>query len=381
MATALQKPDTLYFDDERPPHLEQFIEDKLVPILSKAKKNPQLHADGMGQLKLPMMGGMVGFIAAFLITKSFLPNSALGEIATFIAFPVLFISSMILTAFLCRHRIAEAMLIGRDNFLLRTEALTALCAQLGLEYIPIPGGPNKPTKYIAGLRYCPQILKDFCDLMDDHGGFDDVAEIIRDSGLALPRETVLASEKNREEIYKRQIESQQFEDGVKGTVDGIPFSALEWTENLDESKRHHLLIILKLPTRLTGRVEFKNKAGRWPAAMPKWKKQPVRLISKAFTKNYSVRACDQVEARLIFDPSVIERLTAYAASDAVCGIAFENQLVVDLVGRNRFNLLNLASGEWSRDTIQTTLDDVQELREFVQTVSRAFALRPKALAT
>ena len=381
MVAVSKKTDTVRQRDKRPAQIDKFIENTLVPILSKAEKNPQLDADGMGQLKLPMMGGMVGFIAAFLITKSLLPNSALGEIATFIAFPVLFISSMILTAFLCRHRIAEAMLIGRDNFLLRTEALTALCAQLGLEYIPIPGGPNKPTKYIAGLRHCPQILKDFCDLMDDHGGFDDVAEIIRDSGLALPRETVLASEKNREEIYKRQIESQQFEDGVKGTVDGIPFSALEWTENLDESKRHHLLIILKLPTRLTGRVEFKNKAGRWPAAMPKWKKQPVSLISKAFTKNYSVRACDQVEARLIFDPSVIERLTAYAASDAVCGIAFENHLVVDLVGRNRFNLLNLASGEWSRDTIQTTLDDVQELREFVQTVSRAFALRPKALAT
>jgi hypothetical protein len=313
-----------------------------------------------------------------LITKSFLPNSVLGEIATLIAFPVLFISSMILTAFLCRHRIAEALLIGRDNFLIRTEALTALCARLGLEYIPIPGGPNKPTKYLASLRHCPQILKDFCAIMDDHGGFDDVAEIIRGSGLALPRETILASEKNREEIYKRQVESQQFEDGVKGTVDGIPFSALEWTENLNESTRHHLLIVLKLPTRLMGRVEFKNKAGRWPAAMPKWKKQPVSLISKAFTKNYSVRACDQVEARLIFDPAVIERLTTYAASDAVCGIAFDNHLVVDLVGRNRFDLLNLASGDWSRDTIQTTLDDIEELREFVQTVSRAFAVKSQA---
>lgn len=356
---------------------QRFVDKTVIPILSKAEHDPDLGTDGIKKLKLPLFGGMVAFMIAFALFEWSMPNTTIGEIITFIAFPIFFFVMLASMAFLYRNRIAEAMVKGRDNFLIRTEVLTALFSRLELDYVPLPGGPSKSIKLIAGWRYCPQILKDFHALMDDHGGFDDVANIIRESGIARPREIILATEKNREDAYKRQIENEQFHDGIKGVKDGIPFSALEWSERLDETTRHHLLIALKLPTRLTGRVEFKNKAGRWPMVTPKWKKRPVKLISKDFTQEYDVRACDQVEARLIFDPAVIERLTAYSAGDAVCGIAFDDHLVVSLQGRNRFDLLDLASGAWSKDTIQTTLDDVAELIGFVETVSRAFAVKPQ----
>lgn len=376
MVAEIQKHENSFLGTNLHQDMSKFVDDTLVPILSKAEHDPEVSTDGAKAFDLPLFRSMFAFIAIFSVVQWLMPNTALGEIANFIAFPILFLGTMAAMVFLYRHRIAEAMLKGRDNFLIRSEALVALCSHLGLEYVPLPGGPSKPIKLMAGWRYCPEILKDFYALMDDHGGFDDVADTIRQSGLALPREVILGSEENRQDIYDGQIESQQFQDGIKGVIDSIPFSALEWTERSDDDSRHHLLIVLKLPTKLMGRVEFKNKKGRWPPAMPKWKKQPVSLISKAFTRAYNVRACDQVEARLIFDPAVIDRLTDYAASDAVCGIAFDEHLVVDLVGRNRFDLINLATGAWSQDTIQTTLDDIAELLGFVRTVSRAFAVKP-----
>ena len=109
---------------------------------------------------------------------------------------------------------------------------------------------------------------------------------------------------------------------------------------------------------------------------PAFKSQAVSLISKAFTKQYQVRACNQMEARLVFDPHVIEKLSAYSETEAVCGIAFENNLVVDLEGRNRFDILDLVTGEWSKETVQTTLDDFTELYEFAESISRAFSVKP-----
>lgn len=359
-------------DQKSTPKLDQFIDETIIPILSRA----EVRSEFKDQFDFPIFRTMIGFIILFGLFQWIMPNTAIGEIANFIAFPLLFLGTIALTLFLYRHQIVEAMLKSRDNFLIRSEALAALCSHLGLEYVPLPGGPSKPMKFIAGLRYCPQIFKDFCALMDDHGGFDDIAEIIRKSGLAVPREWILGSKDSRSAYYEQLIENQQFEDGIKGTLGGIPFSALEWTEKMDDTSRHHLLIILKLPTRLQGRVEFKNKAASWPVPMPEWENQPVRLLSKSFAKKYAVRACDQVEARLIFDPAVIDRLTEYAASDAVCGIAFDDHLVVDLQGRNRFELLDLVTGKWSEDTINATLEDVADLLGFVQTVSTTFALRP-----
>jgi len=358
------------------PELTRFIEHKIAPILMRAKTDSALHPDKSKKIVAPFMIGMVSFMAIFGLVNLALPNTFFGEALSIIAFPILFLAVMALTLFLSRHRIAEVLLATRDNFLIRSEALTALSKEMGLAYIPIPGGPSETIKAFARWRYCPQLLKDFAELMDDHGGFDDVSDTIRQSGLAVPREAILASDKNKANIYQRQVGAAQFEDGIKGEINGIAFSALEWTESQDESTRHHLLIVLQLPTTLAGRVEFKNKAGKWPVKSPDYKGKPVSLISKAFAKQYQVRASDQMEGRLIFDPAVIEKLTAFTSTDEICGVAFESHLVVDLIGRNRFDILDVVTGEWSEDSIQTTLDDFNEVIDFAATVSRTFSVKP-----
>jgi len=355
--------------------LDDFTRDVIYPILAKTVKEDVTEDGSAAKLRLPIMGAFLIFIAAFGWVSWLLPNNFWGELFTFLAFPVLFLSVLVCGIFLFRDHIAEMIIRGKQRFLIRTQALKAISKYFGVDYVPVPGGPNSTTKTIAQWRYCPKVLKDIYDVMDDNGGFDDVSNIIRASGLALPDETVLGSKESRNKYYNQQIKAQQFEDGFKGKRGNIEFSALEWVESHDESSTHHLLLALTLPTTLTGRVEFKNKAARWPRPAPGIANKSVGLLSKQFTKAYKVRASDQMEAHLIFDPAVVEKLTAYAAKDAMRGVAFENHLVIDLAGDNRFDILDLATGVWSEQTIKATLEDFEQMLAFVDSVAHAFSVK------
>ena len=355
--------------------LDDFARDVIYPILAKTVQEDITKDGSAAKLRLPVMGSFFIFIAAFGCVSWWLPNSFWGELATFLAFPVLFLSILLGGIFLFRNQIADMIIRGKERFLIRTQALNAISKQFGVDYVPVPGGPNSITKAIAQWRYCPHVLKDIYHVMDDHGGFDDVSDIIRASGLAMPSVTVLGSEESRDKYYKQQVEAQQFEDGFKGKRGGIEFSALEWVESHDESSTHHLLLALTLPTTLTGRVEFKNKAACWPRPAPDISHKKIGLLSKQFTKAYKVRASDQMEAHLIFDPAVVERLTAYSAKDAMRGVAFDNHLVIDLAGDNRFDILDLATGLWSEQTIKATLDDFEQMLGLVDSVAHAFSVK------
>lgn len=358
--------------------LDSFVRQEILPILSQVETEKTSKQGSISNLKLPVFIDFVLFIGLFLTVQWLLPNNGIGEVLTFVAFPLLFLLSLAITALCFRNLLADLFLRSKDRFLIRTEVLSKLSKYLGLHYTPTPSGISPALKSIASWRVCPQSIKDFFHHLNKYEKFDDVTEIVRASGLAMPREIVLGSDATREKYYQHQVKAQQFEDGFRGIYGNISFAAVEWAETRDETTTHHLIINLELPHRLTGRVEFKSKDANWPARVPNRAPEKVELISKAFSKKYEVRATDQMEARLIFDPNVIEKLTAFGTS--LSGVAFDNHLVIDIVGDNRFDIVNVLTGEWSQTSIQTTLDDFSKLFEIVQSVSNTFSIKDVARA-
>lgn len=357
------------------PEMDQLIETEIKPLLAQVEQE-KLTKDGMPQqLKLPVFLGFGIFIALFISTKIALPNNGIGEVLTFIAFPVLFFGTFLAIGYLFRHRLANLFVKGQHNFLLRTEIMVKLSKALGLDYIAVPGGPSPSLKTFANWSKCPQVIKDAVKVMENNSGLGDASDIIRASGLAVPNAVFIGSDDSKARYFEENLSEQQFEDGFTGVRGNIPFAAVEWTERDDDFSTHHLLIALTLPTKLTGRVEFKNKSGKWPMTPPHRKHAKVKLLSKQFAKAYKVRADDQMEARLIFDPAVIERLTAYSAQGPVRGVAFDNHLVVDLIGDNRFDIVDIMTGEWSEARISKTLGDFDDMLGFVDAISAAFSVK------
>jgi len=359
------------------------LETRLIPILSQAKEVTDSKGGTSKAFEFFMLMAFASYIVLFMLIKSYiLPKEGFGEVLSIILFPFLFFAYLAAAAFLFRGRLAALFLRAKKHFLIRAEALGIIAKTIGVDYSPVPGGASPGLKALTKWRFCPQIIKHVCALMEEHSGFESESAIIRASGLAIPNQFLLGKDETKEKLYAQQINEQQFEDGFRGVRGNIPFVALQWTEKLDEGETHHLLLALTLPTKLTGRVEFKNKAAYWPIIPPGMVKKKVGLLSQQFAKSYKVRATDQMEARLIFDPAVIERLTAYSACGPVRGVAFDNHLVVDLSGPDRFEILDLMSGKWSEESIDATLTDFEHMLGFVDAISQAFSVKPpRALAS
>jgi len=103
--------------------------------------------------------------------------------------------------------------------------------------------------------------------------------------------------------------------------------------------------------------------------------KPVSLISKAFKKKFDLRATDQMEARLVFDPAVIERANDLSHDHNIRAVAYEDNLVFDVTGDNRFEIVDLISGAWNEDSVSQTLTDIAEMLELVDQVGHVFAVK------
>jgi len=247
-----------------------------------------------------------------LIKSYILPKEGFGEVLSIILFPFLFFAYLAAAAFLFRGRLAALFLRAKKHFLIRAEALGIIAKTIGVDYSPVPGGASPGLKALTKWRFCPQIIKHVCALMEEHSGFESESAIIRASGLAIPNQFLLGKDETKEKLYAQQINEQQFEDGFRGVRGNIPFVALQWTEKLDEGETHH----------------------------------------------------------------------PYSACGPVRGVAFDNHLVVDLSGPDRFEILDLMSGKWSEESIDATLTDFEHMLGFVDAISQAFSVKPpRALAS
>lgn len=317
--------------------------------------------------------------AVIISVWTFLPATIIGTILSF-AISLLIVVSVSGTAlWLFFNRIEQHLKAITHRFEVRTQILHQLAADLGLSYCPVPGGVSPILLKIASWPICPPALNRLIVSLDGHGEMSDFSAPIRESGLAMPREVVLGSQKSKDKYYEQQKSWQQFEDGFTGQLNGISFSAVEWAESNEDATIYHLLIALQLPIHKTARTEFRTQKAPWPAHAPTADQmRPVRLQAGRFAKTIKVRSTDQVEAHWLFDPAVSENLASLGLTNEISGAAFGSHLVVDIAGNNRFDIIDVITGEWDDERIVRTMDDIKNMKSFVSAVADAFTIRPDA---
>lgn len=354
-----------------------FVETKIVPLL-EAVPAERLSSKGKrrNRLELPMTLAMVGFGA----TQVALMISGIHGLITFILFLPLFFGWTLAVLFLFRGRFASAFLDGRERFIIRSKSLSRLANELALEYVPSPGGAPEALKLIAKQKFAPNALKEACEVLDAHGGMDEALATARRSGTMVLG-TVLGNKDQREKHYDAAAKNVQVEDGFQGALAGIEFSAFEWKESKDDaSPIYHLVIVVRAPHRLHGITQLRTRNISWPGGHPDARFHSVGVVAPEFESRFRMRTTDQVEARTVFDPAVIERVAELGHGEKVRAVAFEDHLVIDVEGTDRFAMVNLVTGEWNSQTIADSMMHVAEMLELVKAIANVFRLEPSHLS-
>ncbi len=359
---------------------EGFARREIIPQL-EALPVERLKKDGEreNRLELPMAVGFFAFMAAFVGLHLVLPDNFLGVAARFVLFPVMFLGFIAGAMFLFRGRIVEALTRGKVRYIARSKALLALGRELRLTYIPSPGGAPDALKFVARQSWAPDVLKEATAVIEDHGGMDEALDIATRSGALMSDITVLGSSEQKEKYLKQQASWRQVEDGFQGARGGVPFSAFEWVESVEDAPDvYHLAMVFASPHRLHGVTQLRSRRIGWSSARADIELKPVGIVAPAFEDRFRMRSTDQVEARLVFDPVVLERVAALAHGEKVRAVAFEDNLVVDVAGENRFAMVDLVTGVWSEETIAMSMANIADMLALADAVAHAFKLRTAA---
>lgn len=327
-------------------------------------------------LQWPLTLAFIVFGLSFVIFGAFLPGGFIGGVLKVILFPVLFIGSIAGVLYVYRKRLFSFLLDGQERFLAGAKALTAIAERADLTYVPAPGGAPGGLKIFANQGWAPKELKDAVALLDSHGGMDEALQAAKQTGLLMANTIILASEETKAKFIDQQLGNVRLEDGFHGTREGVAFDAFEWVETVeDDPNIHHLMIVLAAPTRLNGVTQMRSKGAAWPYTEKADELQTVSLGPKTFDERFRLRANDQVEARAIFNPAVMERVIALAHGEKIRAVATGQHLVLDIAGANRFALVDLGTGAWSDETIRQTFADVADLTALVDEAAHAFMVR------
>ncbi len=359
---------------------EGFVRREITPLLHDApvaalKKNGERE----NRLETPMGVGFFTFVAAFLALNYVLPDTLIANVARFVLFPLLLFAALGAAIYFYRDRFLDALAEGKSRFIIRSKALTALADELDIEYAPSPGGAPTALAWVAKQNWVPAAVKDAAAVLDAHGGMDSALEVVRRSGVLVGDVTVLGSQAQKEKYLKQSASMRQIEDGFHGERGGVPFSAFEWIESeSDAPDVYHLAMVFSSPHRLYGVTQLRSRHISWPSIAPELDMGPVGIVAPAFENRFRMRASDQVEARLIFDPLVIERVAGLAHGEKVRAVAFDEHLVIDVEGEDRFAMIDLVTGAWSDETIAASMANIADMLALADAVAHAFKLRAAA---
>lgn len=353
---------------------------EVVPLLNDADMRPMDGKKLKGRISGVLTGGFIFFVISFLIIQGLLPNTWWGETLVFILFPVLFFGSFVSALFLFRRTLVNVLLDAKRRFLIRGKALAVLCAPLGLSYVPTPGGSPGALKWLAQQSWAPAELRNLATTFDEAGGMDEAVAAARETGLMVESNVYVVGSKEQKERYQELAARQAtIEDGFHGVRRGVAFDMFEWVERVEDAPDiHHLVIVLDAPFDLHGVTQLRARKTSWPQEASGVRFADVDLGPKAFDAAYRLRATDQVEARAIFNPAVIERVIGLAHDGKFRGVAKGRRLVFDFPGVNRFNLVDVVNGAWSEETLRQTISDLTEALTLVDTLAHAFMLARKS---
>lgn len=360
--------------------LQGFIAREIVPLTASLddtvidkKKKPHTGGD------LSMTVTFIGFSVTFFILMVTIPDNLWGNIVKFGAFFPLFFLWLAGSIYLFRHRIAAQMVERNAWFIARSKALTKIADTLGLNYVASPGGAPLPLQMLTAYDWVPSAFKDTEHILNEHGGMDEALAIAHQSGAMMAAAVVIGPREQVEASNAMAAASIKVEDGFYGERNGAAFSAFEWIEKGNESPDiYHLVIVFKTPRRLYGTTQLRTRRTAWPKPIDAAALKPVRLVAPAFEDRFRLRSSDQVEARTLFDPAVLEKVADLARGEKVRAVAFEDHLVIDVAGRDRFALIDLNTGECSEDSIRASLVNIADMLDLADAVSRAFRLQTAA---
>lgn len=359
--------------------LQALVESTVLPDLEIVPQEVLSESGAPERLARPTMMAFGIFIALFLSTFLWLPDTWWGTLLRFVCFFLFFLFSVGLVLYLKRKTIVQ--FIGRSERRLaaRSNALRHICDHLGITYVGTPGGVPAPLAWFARQGWAPQELRALTDRMEQEGGMDAPVRIARDLGLMQGNVIVLGTASQRAKYAEQAEATARVEDGFCGHRAGIRFDMFEWVEDVDEAPDiHHLVIVLAAPFMLHGVTHLRARKTGWLQAPAGVTLRDVDLGPRAFDALYKLRASDQTEARALFNPAVIERVIALAHGGKFRAVASGSHLVFDFAGDNRFNLLDLHTGVWSDDTIRGAVSDIAEALALVDALAHAFMLRKQA---
>ncbi|MBA3069035.1 MAG: DUF3137 domain-containing protein [Hyphomonas sp.] len=350
-------------------------------ILEKSPKDAVNPGREKQALTRYFFGGFASFVIMFLIVQALLPKTGWGELISFLLFPLLFFLNIALALFLLRGRLTRLFIEAQARLAVKAEALTTIIRPLGLTYVPAPGGAPKGLEWLAKQSWAPPEFRKAAEALQHIGGMDKAVETVRDCGLFTGANVyVVGSPEQKAKYAEYAAANRRIEDGFEGRLAGLAMSMFEWIESVEDAPDvPHLVIVLEAPFQLHGVTQLRARKTSWPQDPAGRPLQEVDLGPKAFDALYRLRASDQVEARAIFNPAVIERVIALAHGGKFRAVAQGNYLVFDFAGGpNRFQLVDLLTGVWSDETIRQTHADLAETLALVETLGHAFMLARKS---
>jgi hypothetical protein len=354
---------------------------ELRPILERIRPDP-INPDRQKKIaSAVLITFFFLFVGTFSAIDTALPDSAGWVVLRFLLFPVLAIGYMTAGLFLMRGPLAKLLGAALARHGVKADAMTCISAPLGLTYVPAPGGAPNGLEWLAQKSWAPAILRETTRSLNASGGMDGAVAAARGSGLLAPSGTYVMGTPEQKAKYHEQTSGMlRIEDGFEGQRAGLAFSMFEWVESGgDSADTCHLVIVLAAPVRLHGVTHLRARKTGWLQDPDGTPMQDVDLGLRAFDSLYKLRSSDQVEARAIFNPAVIERVIALAHGGPFRAVATASHLVFDFPSEtNRFGLVDLVTGEWNDDTIRQAHADLAEALALVDALGHAFMLARKS---
>jgi hypothetical protein len=351
--------------------LRNLTEQTLLPALTNAK--PRLTESN--PINALYGGSLFAIIAAGVVV--------LVLTSTFGIFG--FILGMVIGVFAVRPVIAkiakEAVTRLVADLEFRQSIFAPLAEHIGLQYIAAPGGGRGILKQQSQEGPFQASFGALYEAFEAYSGQEEAVAAARASGLVELATVIHIGQADEATKKARETGMTRLEDGFTGEQNGLHFDAFEVVRSSREvrdgrahSAKHALLLVLKLPRPLQSTTQLRSRKIEWHQPGEADHLQPVRLESDAFDEQFRVRSNDQVEARFVFTPDIMERVLRLAHGDAIRATARGDHLMIAFEGPNRFDLTSADTGLSGEDAIRFAIQQIGEMLDLVDAVGEVFRL-------
>jgi len=362
--------------EERAPRagLQSLVTQSIKPIIEGA---PMEALDDKGQIEglgAASVMVMVLFMTLFGITLHILPEVWWGTTLQFILFPILFFGSAVFIGFIFRKRLSDSIVRTIERRTARRDALDYIADYFGMSYSSCPAGPNTAETWLLSKSWLPKNIKTAAAKERPSKVLPGV-DVAKDAGVLFPMRVLASTEEKRKNYRDAAISRSDITDGFYGQRSGVTYNMFEWSEEVNDVRTYHLTIVMNAPTKLLGYTELRaRKIGWLPHERAKTFKS-VGVPSSRFHSEFKLRTDDQVEARELFDPIVIEKIIALGHGDAFRAVGYDDHVIFDFPGQDRFAFIDILTGRWSDESLRGGLTDIINALDLVDKIGAMLRLK------